>query len=48
MLDLLERIAENQVALGQRMDALESAVTGRRSASRTDSPTASVTPVSKP
>ena len=41
VLDLLERIAESQIELGRRMDALESAISGRGAASRTGSLTAS-------
>ena len=48
VLDLLERIAENQIELGRRMDALESAIGGRGAASRSGSPTASARRASAP
>jgi len=48
MLDLLERIAEGQIGLARRMDALESLMSGWSAASRSGSPTASVRRASAP
>ena len=46
VLDLLERIAQGQLALARRMDALEFAISGQRAASPTGSQTATVRPFS--
>ena len=48
VLDLLERIAEAQLGLARRMDALESAIAGRNAASPTASPSTAARRASAP